>query len=87
MTYSELFCHTYGMENTETRKDFLSMAEVGARLGVSRETVRRFVIHQRRIPYVRHGRNYRVPLLAWEQWLAEQNAAALAGIKEATHGD
>lgn len=85
MAYLRLFCHTRGMENTNNAKEFLSLSEVGARLGVSRETARRFVIQQRRIPYVRHGRSYRVPVSAWEVWLTAQHDAAMATTQEA-HG-
>jgi len=71
------------MEKPNISKDFLSMAEVGARLGLTRQSAFRIVVQEGRIPHVRHGRNVRVPVSAWEMWLAAQHDAAMVGASAA----
>lgn len=61
-------------------KDFLSTAEVGERLGLTAQRVADMA-KQGRIPSVRHGRCIRIPSRAWEQFVAEQTAAAMAGMR------
>ncbi len=63
--------------------DFMTSGEVAARLGVLPRQVQKLV-HMGRIPSVRHGRCFRIPRAAYEQWLAEQAAAALAAVREAS---
>ena len=63
--------------------DFLSTSEVGERLGVTGRRVQE-LIKAGRLPAVRHGRCYRIPRPAWETWLAQQSAAALASVVTAT---
>lgn len=57
-------------------KDFYSTSEVGEKLGV---TPRRAweLVKLGRIPYVRHGRNIRIPVAAWEKYLEAQTQEAL----------
>lgn len=61
--------------------DFLTSAEAGERLGVKgRQVVK--LARMGRVPCVKHGRCLRFPRAAWDTWIAEQNAEALAGVKE-----
>lgn len=60
-------------------KDFLSTADVGERLGI---TPRRAweLVKEGRIPFVKHGRNIRIPRAAWERFVEAQTEEALAGM-------
>lgn len=62
-------------------KEFLTSEEIGGRLGVSRQQVARLV-KRGRLPAVKSGRCIRVPVAAWEQFMANQTAAALAAVKQ-----
>lgn len=63
-------------------KDFLETQDIAERLGIAVRQVQRLA-RQGRIPHVRDGRKIRVPRVAWEQFVAEQADAAMAGMKEA----
>lgn len=59
--------------------EFLTTRQVGEKLGVTAQQVNNLV-NQGRLPAVRHGRCIRIPRAAWEAWLAQQNADALASM-------
>lgn len=63
------------------KSDYLTTREVAARLGVTVRQVHRLA-RQGRIPHIRRGRLIRVPVAAWEAWLAQQSREALAVVKE-----
>src|SRR5690242_2256316 len=59
---------------------FLTMAEIATRLGLSRAHTYRLA-HEGVFPCVRLGRRrLRIPRAAFETWLEEQNARALANV-------
>jgi excisionase family DNA binding protein len=64
---------------------FLTIAEISALLRVKR--AQGYVLAAQGIfPSVRVGaRGWRVPRVAWERWLAEQTALALANVKTTTY--
>lgn len=62
-------------------KDFLETADIAERLGVGVRQVQRMA-RMGRIPHTRNGRFIRVPVAAWDQFMATQTEAALAGMKE-----
>lgn len=64
--------------------DFLTSAEAGERLGVKARQVMKLA-KMGRVPCVRHGRCIRFPRAAWDAWVAEQAAEALASMKEKAH--
>lgn len=66
------------MENTS--REFLTVADVAARLGKSSRAVYR-LIDKRALPSTKIGGVLFVPLVAWEAWVAEQNKTALAGVQ------
>lgn len=65
-------------------KDFLSTSEIGERLGLTPQRVADLA-NAGQIPSVRHGRCIRIPTRAWEQFVADQTATALNGMKEKAH--
>lgn len=67
-------------------KDFLTTEDVGARLGVGISQVQKLV-HQGKLPFVRNGRRIMFPRLAWEKFVADQTAEALAVIQEKSHAE
>ena len=60
--------------------DFMSASEAAKRLGVSVTRVYQLA-RQASLPHVRRGRRVLIPTAAWEQWLSQQVAAALASSK------
>ena len=62
-------------------KDFLTTAEVGERLGVTGGHVGR-LIKMGRLPFVRNGSRLVIPKPAWNAFVAERSAEALAAVKE-----
>jgi len=58
-------------------KAMLRVAEVALLLGVSRSRVYQLCA-EGALPFVRHGRAIRFPLVAWERWLAEKADEAMA---------
>lgn len=62
-------------------REFLSVAEVSRLLGC---TVSRTyqLIAERRVPHVRRGRSVLVPRGALAKWIREQEATALAAVRE-----
>lgn len=66
-------------------KEFLETEEIAERLGVGVRQVQRLA-RMGRIPHVRSGRFIRVPVAAWDRFMASQTEAALAGMKEGSHG-
>lgn len=64
----------------KSASDYLTTREVAARLGVTVRQVHRLA-RQGRIPHIRRGRLIRVPVAAWEAWLAQQSREALAVVK------
>ena len=64
-------------------RDMLTAKEIAQRLGLSRSRVYQLA-REGRIPVVRQGRSMRVPLVAWERWLAAQGEAALASLRSDT---
>jgi len=60
---------------------FLTVAEVAQRIGVSRERAYQ-LIDNGTIPNIRLSeRRIRIPVAAFEQWLAELNERALNSVK------
>lgn len=57
----------------------LNVAEVATLLGTTRENVFRRC-QRGRLPHIKMGRRTFIPRVAWEQWLATQNATALANM-------
>lgn len=69
------------MKNTEAhRREFLPIAEFGARIGVSRRTAYAMV-EAGEVPVVKLRGQLRVPTRALEQWLADREAEALASVR------
>ena len=62
-------------------KDFLTTADVGERLGVGIGQVQHLV-KMGRLPYIRNGRRIVIPRPAWDAFVAERSAEALAALKE-----
>ena len=62
-------------------KDFLTTADIGERMGVGIAHVQRLV-KTGRLPHVRNGRRITIPRPAWDAFLAQQSATALAALKE-----
>ena len=65
-------------------KEFLETDEVAERLGVGVRQVQRLA-RLGRIPHIRNGRFIRVPVAAWDKFIATQTELALAGMKENIH--
>ncbi|MBV9851647.1 MAG: helix-turn-helix domain-containing protein [Armatimonadetes bacterium] len=63
--------------------EFLTTLEVARHLRVTPRQVA-ILAASGRLPFVRQGRLLRFPRQAWETWLAQQNAAALASLGEGT---
>ena len=66
--------------------DFLSSAEVGERLGITARRVQALV-KLGKLPAVRHGRNIRFPVRAWEQFLEDETQKAMEGMQEGRHAE
>lgn len=58
-------------------RDFMTAWQVAERLGVSVARVYQLA-REARLPHVRRGRRLLVPTVAWERWLSNQVATALA---------
>ena len=67
-------------------KEFYEPAEVAERLGCSVRQVQRLA-RTGQIPHVRRGKLIRVPVVAWESYIASQSSRALASMQEATLAD
>lgn len=68
-------------------KDFLETRDIVERLGIGTRQVQRLA-RAGRIPHVRNGRRIRVPLLAWEAFVAQQSAEAMSALKKGeTHAE
>ena len=66
-------------------KAFYSTRAIGEFLGITGRQVIKLA-HQGRIPHVRRGRLILIPCQAWVDYLAAQNAAAMATLQNgATH--
>lgn len=66
--------------NPNARSPFLSVAQLGVRLGVSTRTAYNLV-RAGEVPVIEfHGRK-RIPVASFEQWLADREAEALAAVK------
>ena len=62
-------------------KVYLSTLEMAERLCVSQQQVARLA-KLGRIPSVRCGRCIKIPVAAYEKWLADQTTEALASMKK-----
>ena len=62
-------------------KDFLTTADIAEKMGVGIAQVQRLV-NAGRLPHVRNGRRITIPRPAWDAFLAQQSAIALAALKE-----
>ena len=60
-------------------KDFLTIAEAAARLGVSPKRAYQLAAAGT-FPTVRRGRSLLVPVVAWERFVEAQTEEALAGM-------
>jgi excisionase family DNA binding protein len=60
--------------------DFMSVAEVRARLGKTDARIYQ-MIAEGRLPAVRWGRAVKIPRRAFEKWIEDQTAAALASVQ------
>lgn len=58
---------------------YVKPSEVADALGVRVQRVYR-MCQQGQIPHIRVGRTVRIPRSAWEEFLANQSAAALAAV-------
>jgi excisionase family DNA binding protein len=58
----------------------MTASQVSERLGVSVARVYQLA-REARLPHVRRGRRLLIPTAAWERWLSEQVATALAARK------
>jgi len=67
-------------------KDFLRPADVAPELGVTTGRVYQ-LIAAGVIPATKVGGSIRIPRDAWEEWLSEHRAAALAAIRHEREGD
>ena len=62
--------------------EYMKISEVAKLMGISPAHVYRLV-HSHTIPAVYlQGIGYRIPKLAWEQFHSDQNAIALASVRE-----
>ena len=68
-------------ETEENFQAFLTVAQVALRLGLSERRIYQ-LIDKRLLPAVRLGRSVRVPRRAWDAWLENQEALALAAVQE-----
>lgn len=59
---------------------FLTVPEVAAEMGLSRQRIYDMVLREGLIPHVRHGRAIRIPKSAWQEWLAAQHDAAMQSV-------
>lgn len=59
--------------------EFLTVAELGVRLRVSRTTAYQLV-RQRQVPSIRLGGTIRIPTAALDRWLVDQERAALSVV-------
>ncbi len=65
---------------------FLTVPEVAAEMGLSRQRIYDMVLREGLIPHVRHGRAIRIPASAWQEWLNTQHKAAMNSMNgEAAH--
>lgn len=62
-------------------KIWLKVSEVAEQMGVGVRQVQKLA-QQGRIPTVRRGRRIFIPVAAWEAFVAQQSADALASLKE-----
>lgn len=60
--------------------EFLSVAELGARLRVSRTTAY-LLVRTREVPSIRLGGTIRIPVSAFDRWLADREQEALASVR------
>ncbi|MGI4788808.1 MAG: helix-turn-helix domain-containing protein [Janthinobacterium lividum] len=68
-------------------REFLTSEDVAIRLSVTRQHVARLV-KQGKLPGVARGRRLLFPLGAWDEFVAELEAAAKANLRgEGTHVD
>jgi excisionase family DNA binding protein len=65
---------------TTTAHEFLSVAELGARLRVSRTTAYQLV-RTHEVPSIRLGGSIRIPVSALDRWLADRAQEALASVR------
>ena len=67
-------------ENSPLEPIYLSTDDVAKLLNTTRENV--YVLcRQGRIPFVKQGRRTLIPVRAWEQFVAAQTQAAMAGMR------
>jgi len=64
----------------DDHREFLTIAEVAARIGTSEWTAARLA-REGRLPVIRRGRRVVVPTRAFERWLEAQAAEALAAAR------
>ena len=62
-------------------RDFLTIVECAERLGLSPQRTYALAALGA-LPTVRHGGRLRVPMRAWEAWLAEQAASAMQNVAQ-----
>lgn len=60
-------------------KELLKPSDIAPLLGVSPARVCQ-LLNEGRLPGIRMGRGFRIPLQAWEAWLTEQNNRAKASV-------
>ena len=68
-------------KTSDSAPTFLTVGEISQRLGLSERRVYQ-LIEKRLLPAIRLGRSVRVPLAAWEAWLAVQEKRAMAAVEE-----
>lgn len=73
------------MGTATTERPFLSVAELGERLGVSRRTAYNMVT-DRAVPVVRVRGVLKVPALALERWIADREQEALDAVRSPESG-
>jgi excisionase family DNA binding protein len=66
-------------------RDLLRPADLASKLGVSRARIYQ-LISAGVLPAVRCGGAIRIPIAAWERWLADQRDRALATVRSAADG-
>lgn len=72
------------MQTQTTQRELLKLRDIAAALGVTTQYAWRLTVRERKIPFVRMGRTgraVRIPRAAWEAWLRDQSAAAIANVK------
>lgn len=62
--------------------EMLRPRDIAEMLGVTPAGVYK-MIKEGRLPFVRLGRSIRIPRAAWETWLSDKSATALAALQEA----